>query len=84
MNTEHCLSPIITVLLPSCGGYWLVTALSHSHGLMSSSVRSQVMEDGAAVQTDGHQAQAEGEDGEHLLDPEEEHPPETESDVLEE
>ena len=42
------------------------------------------MEDGAALQTDRHQAQAEGEDGEHLLDPEEEHPPETESDVLEE
>ena len=51
---------------------------------MSSSVRTQVMEDGAALQTDGHQAQAEGEDGEHVLDPEEEHPPETESDVLEE
>ena len=42
------------------------------------------MEDGAALQIDRHQAQTEGADGEHLMDPEEEHPPETESDVLEE
>ena len=82
MNTEHCL--IITVLLPSSMVTGWLLLLSHSHGLMSLSVRTQVMEDGAALQTDRHQAQAEGEDGEHLLDPEEEHPPETESDVLEE
>ena len=51
---------------------------------MSLSVRSQVMEDGAAVQTVRHQAQAQGTDGEPVLAPEEKHPAETESDVLEE
>ena len=51
---------------------------------MSLSVRSQVMEDGAAVQTVGHQAQAQSSDGEPVLAPEEKHAAETESDVLEE
>ena len=43
-----------------------------------------MMEDGAALQTVTHQTQTQGSNGEHLLEMEEEHPPETESDVLEE
>ena len=42
------------------------------------------MEDGAAVQTDRHQAQTQSSDGEPVLATEKEHPAETESDVLEE
>ena len=42
------------------------------------------MEHGAALQTVRHQAHTQGADGEHLLEMEEEHSPETESAVLEE
>ena len=42
------------------------------------------MEHGAALQTVRHQAHTQGADGEHLLEMEEEHSPETESDVPEE
>ena len=84
MRCEPRLSPIITVLLPSCGLLLVILLLSPSHCLMSLSARSQVMEDGAALQTGGHQAQAQSSDGEPVLAPEEEHPAETESDVLEE
>ena len=85
---DQCdVNPASAQLSLSCflpAGYCWLLLLSPSHCLMSLSVRSQVMEDGAAVHTVRHQAQAQSSDGEPVLAPEEEHPAETESDVLEE
>ena len=57
MRCEPRLSPIITVLLPSCG-LLLVTAPVSQSLLDVIISQISVMEDGAAVQTVGHQAQA--------------------------